>query len=1064
MKLVEFRLAMPLTMEEYKICQLYLLARVSHEDVENTLYGVGHNNKFDSRSLVILKNNKYEDENGNDSKYIFKRMNLVNKIPKWLLNFVDPKYCLIDEKSWIAYPYLKTEYEASGFPKARVHVESTHFPGYNTEDNPFNISEELLAQRKVINIDIVNDKLPSKDYLPEEDPTLFYSEKAKRGRLTEDWINNSKVIMTCYKLFTIDIPYFGMFCSKLENWIVSVIKESLLKYHRKGLCWIDDWMDLSDEYIRNSELESQRTLEEFWKDVGLNVEEDSSLAVEFMARRDYSKNKCNPMQHRDSPFVQKDCEHVSMDEDNGSRDSKSSSSQINAGTNTTSILVGEEGEEHENEVKEAHEQHYQETDSVENKKKNNGGKCIKDDCSECDKNEKVEKESNLRKCTNSETHNSKRSKNSNIQGKEDSGETLLISGTSEEGSSLGDKDEMLHRIELDDETNSIDSNSSKSSDGSDGSTKMSIMSDSTGSSSSSCSNTEGMMENVDVDQNTEELIARANKPKSKSSSVGGKVSNGKTKKKKIDKESSSSSSVNHKKQQDAPKNVMEEEEKEKTEEKSKKQMDGIDTKIRSRVLFESVSDIEEEGTVTDNLDEKVFDSISTQKSYKGKEEFEKIVESNKLDHSLFFKNDTNENRSIKKRINKSSKNEKQKYSEHVYHLNEGLFYNRKLHNYYIMKKNKLSYYNSRGKNELKEEINLKNEELHRIGEFKGRNGDIFVVNNLVSKSADYLNSENVIEMEEKSMLDVKITTIMNNKNAEQMTRTNWENRTQKEGRKFEKSNDMLWMKKMDLNNIPCSMIGVNRLDIENSTNKKDAKNIEKITNVEMMKRHYNIFSSLSENIDVEEIKVMDMFILKNKHIWEENNNHNMFYLIDGEKFYLNENDYNVEKMYWKRNYLTCKDIEAISNSFSIDMNSVNNSSNILDDISNNVVEDMYNHKEDMNSRNMHTPYSFFYVLSVISIVYSFMCIYKHFKLMLYFFLSSFMFIFVFLYHDDMNQHSILGYDKAYTFSLDAPSNINSVASFLASENKYQKGEFHKSLYQQKKENIKYEFVPFSMKF
>ncbi|KMZ85303.1 phosphatidylinositol transfer domain-containing protein [Plasmodium vivax Brazil I] len=309
MKLIEFRLAMPLTMEEYKICQQYLLAKVSHEDTENTIHGVGHNKKTDGRSLVLFKKGTYDDENGEPGDYTFKRMNLVNKIPKWLLNFVDPKYCLIDEKSWNSYPYLKTVYEATGFPKAQVQVESTHHIGYNTEDNAFNISDEQLAQRKVVLIDIVNDKVAYKDYLPEEDPTIFYSERAQRGKLDENWIENSKVIMTCYKLFNIDIPYFGMFCSKLENWIVTVIKDSLLKYHRKALSWIDEWIDLTDEQIRAFEAEIQNKLEGFWKEVGLDVETDSSVAVQFMADR-----------QANTPFAQQpaddfdDGEHLEMDQ------------------------------------------------------------------------------------------------------------------------------------------------------------------------------------------------------------------------------------------------------------------------------------------------------------------------------------------------------------------------------------------------------------------------------------------------------------------------------------------------------------------------------------------------------------------------------------------------------------------------------------------------------------------------------------------------------------------------------------------------------------------------------
>ncbi|ANQ08964.1 Phosphatidylinositol transfer protein [Plasmodium coatneyi] len=285
MKLIEFRLTMPLSVEEYNICQKYLLARVTQEDTYNTMHGEGRNKRRDVRKIVLFKKGTLDGEHGEAVDYTFKRMNVVNKIPKWLQNFVHPNYCLIDETYWNSTPNLKIVYEAKGFPKARVQVDSTHHLGYNTEENPFNIPEELLTQRKIILIDIVNDELAAGDYKAEEDPTLFYSEKAKRGKLEENWIENSKVIITCYKLFTIDIPYFGILCSKLENWIVTQIKNNLLKYHRKALCWIDEWYNLTEQRIYMFEEEMQQRLENFWKEVGLDVENDSTLAVQFMAKQ-----------------------------------------------------------------------------------------------------------------------------------------------------------------------------------------------------------------------------------------------------------------------------------------------------------------------------------------------------------------------------------------------------------------------------------------------------------------------------------------------------------------------------------------------------------------------------------------------------------------------------------------------------------------------------------------------------------------------------------------------------------------------------------------------------------
>ncbi|CRH01581.1 phosphatidylinositol transfer protein, putative [Plasmodium relictum] len=285
MKLVEFRLAMPLTLEEYKLCQLYLVAKASLEDSEKNLNSLEKNENESKKGIVILKNESYINDNGLPGQYTYKRINLLNKLPKWLLNFIDAKYCILDEKSWNSYPYLKTVYESSGFPKAKIQVESAHHMGFNTEDNALNIPEDLLPLRKIIYIDIVNDKVSYKDYNPKEDPSLFYSEKAKRGKLDEKWKENSTTIMTCYKLFTINIPYFGIFCSRIENWIISSLKDNILKYHRKAFCWIDEWFDLTIEDIRNIEKDVQKKLNHFWNESESNNgdqvnNEEKSLEVQ----------------------------------------------------------------------------------------------------------------------------------------------------------------------------------------------------------------------------------------------------------------------------------------------------------------------------------------------------------------------------------------------------------------------------------------------------------------------------------------------------------------------------------------------------------------------------------------------------------------------------------------------------------------------------------------------------------------------------------------------------------------------------------------------------------------
>lgn len=71
-------------------------------------------------------------------------------------------------------------------------------------------------------IDIVKDQLYGSDYVKDEDPTTFVSEKTSRGPLGETWIEDSckssEAIMCAYKLCTVEFKYWGM-QTKIERFI-----------------------------------------------------------------------------------------------------------------------------------------------------------------------------------------------------------------------------------------------------------------------------------------------------------------------------------------------------------------------------------------------------------------------------------------------------------------------------------------------------------------------------------------------------------------------------------------------------------------------------------------------------------------------------------------------------------------------------------------------------------------------------------------------------------------------------------------------------------------------------
>lgn len=86
-------------------------------------------------------------------------------------------------------------------------------------------------------IDVVKDILYGADYVKDEDPKVYHSDKSGRGPLTENWLEeyweevrgkdmplpNGKSIMCAYKLCKVEFRYWGM-QTKIEKFIHDIGK------------------------------------------------------------------------------------------------------------------------------------------------------------------------------------------------------------------------------------------------------------------------------------------------------------------------------------------------------------------------------------------------------------------------------------------------------------------------------------------------------------------------------------------------------------------------------------------------------------------------------------------------------------------------------------------------------------------------------------------------------------------------------------------------------------------------------------------------------------------------
>ncbi|KAK2723359.1 phosphatidylinositol transfer protein alpha isoform-like isoform X1 [Artemia franciscana] len=255
MLIKEFRVVLPLTVEEYQVGQLYAVAQTSRE---NTGGGEGVEvRKNEPFNNIPLLDGKYSK-----GQYTYKVYHLASKVPAFI-RMLAPKGSLeIHEEAWNAYPYCKTVLTNPGYMKNnfRLVVETLHAPGFGELDNVHLLTSDLLKQREVIKIDIANDPIASGDYKAHEDPSKFKSEKTGRGPLVGCWEENANPVMTCYKLVTCEFKWFGL-QNRVESFIMTQEKRLFTTFHRQVFCLLDQWHGMTMEDIRVLENQVQEELD-----------------------------------------------------------------------------------------------------------------------------------------------------------------------------------------------------------------------------------------------------------------------------------------------------------------------------------------------------------------------------------------------------------------------------------------------------------------------------------------------------------------------------------------------------------------------------------------------------------------------------------------------------------------------------------------------------------------------------------------------------------------------------------------------------------------------------------
>eukprot|EP00051_Salpingoeca_urceolata_P006015 m.79938 g.79938 ORF g.79938 m.79938 type:complete len:266 (-) comp14645_c0_seq1:52-849(-) len=251
MLIKEFRISVPVSVDEYQVGQLYSVAMASKDET-----GGGD-------GVEVLKNEPIEHEEYGPCQYTHKVYHLASKVPGWIRVIAPSGSLTIHEEAWNAFPYCRTVLSNPDYMKDAFYIDvlTWHKPGKATEENVHGLNKADLAARTVENIDIVAPLANKKDYRAEYDPTKVRSEKTGRGPLALGWQETSEPVMTAYKLIRTNFKWFGL-QSRVERFIVGAQRNLFHKFHRQLFCSLDQWVELSMPDIRALEAKIKAELDE----------------------------------------------------------------------------------------------------------------------------------------------------------------------------------------------------------------------------------------------------------------------------------------------------------------------------------------------------------------------------------------------------------------------------------------------------------------------------------------------------------------------------------------------------------------------------------------------------------------------------------------------------------------------------------------------------------------------------------------------------------------------------------------------------------------------------------
>lgn len=284
MKIIEFRLFMPLTLQELYIGQEWfntLPSKYGDKIISHGFFPI----PYDEDEALVVENlpeyilpGKDEDNTKIDNTLLnytdIKELNntlimskygqytkiqrtITAHVPWLVLKLLPLKSHTASEQNWSVFPYTK-QVITNGYLKKSARIENDtiilrHTWDRAPEHNVHNLEDDKLKQREIVIIDITKPDCLSDGYESDQDPTQFESVKTGRGRVESNFWRNSKdddtPLVCIYQLVILDFK-LPVIQNKVESSIANTMRNALTDVHRKIYCSMDEWMSLNQSDVR----------------------------------------------------------------------------------------------------------------------------------------------------------------------------------------------------------------------------------------------------------------------------------------------------------------------------------------------------------------------------------------------------------------------------------------------------------------------------------------------------------------------------------------------------------------------------------------------------------------------------------------------------------------------------------------------------------------------------------------------------------------------------------------------------------------------------------------------